>query len=115
VDFVFHRFTAFVFRRTLMKRILVLLLSGFAIVSTIVLPFCSASSFHRSRSAAQAPKPRVRIDERRLYDSSVMKVSSQDTTKQGAIIALFSASKLIGYSVAPGLDNAARSTGYIAR
>jgi hypothetical protein len=88
VGFVFHRFTAFVFRRTLMKRILVLFLSGFAIVSTIVLPFCSASSFHRSRSAAQAPKPRVRIDERLLYDILVMKVSSQDTTKQGAIIAL---------------------------
>jgi hypothetical protein len=88
VGFVFHRFTAFVFRRTLMKRILVLFLSGFAIVSTIVLPFCSASSFHRSRSAAQAPKPRVRIDERLLFEFSVMIVSNQDATKQGAIIAL---------------------------
>jgi hypothetical protein len=88
VGFVFHRFTAFVFRRTLMKRILVLFLSGFSTVSTIVFPFSSASNFLRSLLAGLAPKPRVLIDERRIYEFSVMIVSNQDATKQGARIAL---------------------------
>ena len=75
-------------RRTCMKRLLVSVRFGLAIVSTIVLPAFSALSFRSSFSPALTPKLRVFIDERRLIWFSGMCASiwtSQKPPQSGSL------------------------------
>ena len=75
-------------RRTRMKRRLISVRFGLAIVSTIVLPAFSALSFRSSLSPALTPKLRVFIDERRLIWISGMSASiwaSQKPPQSGTL------------------------------